>query len=106
MDRTCDYEPGRQNCNGAKGSIAPPAGLRMVTGDPYRDTLDENNLEHRAIHHKCLRETDSVDGYELPREKCLRMRAETYFPACWDGKNLDSADHKSHVSLEMHFHST
>jgi hypothetical protein len=25
------------------------------------------------------------------------MRAETFFPSCWDGKNLDSADHKSHV---------
>lgn len=69
----------------------------MVTGDPFRQTLDTNNFEHRAIYHKCLTATGSNDGYELPRQKCLRMRAETFFPSCWDGKNLDSSDHKSHV---------
>jgi len=26
------------------------------------------------------------------------MRAEVYFPSCWDGVNLDSPDHKSHVA--------
>jgi hypothetical protein len=97
LPRTCDYEPGRQNCNDAAGPIAPPAGLRMATGDPFREDLDERNFEHRAIHHKCLTATSSNDSYELPREKCLRMRAETFFPSCWDGKNLDSSNHKSHV---------
>lgn len=29
------------------------------------------------------------------------MRAETYFPACWNGKDLDSDDHKSHVSFNL-----
>ncbi|CAI6013883.1 hypothetical protein V2G26_003837 [Clonostachys chloroleuca] len=99
LPRTCDYKPGRQNCNGAPGPVAPPAGLRMVTGDPFRQTLDTNNFEHRAIYHKCLTATGSNDGYELPRQKCLRMRAETFFPSCWDGKNLDSSDHKSHVAF-------
>jgi hypothetical protein len=64
-------------------------------------TLDTNKFEHRAIHHKCLTATGSNDGYELPREQCLRMRAETFFPSCWDGKNLDSSDHKSHVSAPL-----
>lgn len=27
------------------------------------------------------------------------MRAETFFPSCWDGWNVDSADHKSHVRI-------
>lgn len=36
IDRTCDYQPGRQNCDGAPGAIAPPAGLRMVVGSPTR----------------------------------------------------------------------
>jgi hypothetical protein len=64
-------------------------------------TLDTNKFEHRAIYHKCLTATGSNDGYELPREQCLRMRAETFFPSCWDGKNLDSSDHKSHVSTSL-----
>jgi hypothetical protein len=26
------------------------------------------------------------------------LRAEVYFPSCWDGKNLDTPDHKSHMA--------
>ena len=26
------------------------------------------------------------------------LRAQVFFPGCWDGKNLDSADHKSHMA--------
>lgn len=36
IDRTCDYKEGRQNCDNTSGAIAPPAGLRMVTGSPLR----------------------------------------------------------------------
>lgn len=31
--------------------------------------------------------TDCEDG----------LRAQVFFPSCWDGKNLDSPDHKSHM---------
>ncbi|KAJ6441360.1 pantothenate transporter liz1 [Purpureocillium lavendulum] len=74
IDRTCNYEPGRQDCSGTKGAIAPPAGLRMVVGSPVRKTFDQSNPEHRAISH-------------------------TYFPSCWNGKDLDSPDHKSHMAF-------
>lgn len=36
LDRACNYEEGRRNCDGAPSSIAPPKGLRMVVGDPMR----------------------------------------------------------------------
>src|SRR5690606_36000554 len=26
------------------------------------------------------------------------LRAQVFFPSCWDGRNLDSPDHKSHVA--------
>lgn len=29
------------------------------------------------------------------------MRAQVFFPSCWDGKNLDSADHKSHMAYPI-----
>ena len=29
------------------------------------------------------------------------MRAQVYFPSCWDGVNLDSPDHKSHMSYPI-----
>ena len=45
----------------------------------------------------CLKETTSTEYNSLPPEPCLRLRAEVFFPSCWDGVNLDSSDHKSHV---------
>lgn len=43
---------------------------------------------------------DGTEGetYALPQQPCLRIRSQVFFPSCWDGKNLDSEDHKSHVS--------
>jgi hypothetical protein len=29
------------------------------------------------------------------------IRAQVYFPSCWDGVNLDSPDHKSHMSYPI-----
>lgn len=61
-------------------------------------TFNESDVHQLAIQHVCLKQNDGATTYSLPTQPCLRMRAETFFPSCWDGKNLDSADHKSHVS--------
>jgi hypothetical protein len=29
------------------------------------------------------------------------IRAQVFFPSCWDGVNLDSADHKSHMAYPI-----
>lgn len=29
------------------------------------------------------------------------MRAQVFFPSCWDGQNLDSPDHQSHMSYPI-----
>jgi hypothetical protein len=52
----------------------------------------------RAQSHMCLTSGDSVYTNSLPTQACLRLRTQTFFPSCWDGVNLDSADHSSHVS--------
>lgn len=60
----------------------------------YNDTL-----EMRAVSHMCLVEDGpSIYTQALPTQACVRMRAQSFFPSCWDGVNLDSEDHKSHVS--------
>lgn len=61
-------------------------------------TIDESLFEHQAMQHVCLNADSSDDSYSLPKQSCLRMRAETFFPSCWDGVNLDSVNHSSHVS--------
>ncbi|RYP59109.1 hypothetical protein DL770_010284 [Monosporascus sp. CRB-9-2] len=40
-----------------------------------------------------------MDTAALPPQACAGgIRATITFPTCWDGKNLDSPDHKSHVA--------
>ncbi|OBT60510.1 hypothetical protein VE03_10148 [Pseudogymnoascus sp. 23342-1-I1] len=97
IDRTCDYEEGRQNCDNTPGAIAPPAGLRMVTGSPFRRTFDHSKFEDRAISHVCL--DPGQDSVEILQRPCAEMRTQTYFPSCWNGRDLDSADHKSHMAF-------
>ncbi|KAJ6789453.1 hypothetical protein PWT90_00254 [Aphanocladium album] len=101
IDRTCDYRPGRRNCDGTHGAIAPPKGLRMISGDTTRRTFNSSDKTNRAINHLC---TDPGQDYdELPQKLCNEMRAQVFFPSCWDGKNLDSPDHKSHMSFPGEF---
>jgi hypothetical protein len=41
----------------------------------------------------------SIDTQELPKDVCKGgIRSNIQFPTCWDGVNLDSPDHKSHVA--------
>ena len=42
----------------------------------------------------------SSDTSELPLKLCAQgIRATITFPSCWDGKNTDSPDHRSHVAF-------
>ncbi|KAL2814356.1 hypothetical protein BDW59DRAFT_176493 [Aspergillus cavernicola] len=99
LQRTRDYSPNKTSCDPSVYPQAPPEGLRMVTGNPflraYNDTPDM-----RAQSHMCLKESDpSSYTQALPTEPCLKLRAQTFFPSCWDGENLDSDDHKSHMAF-------
>lgn len=116
LQRACDYAAGLTACPATFIPKAPPAGLRMVSGSPllrfvgpipfphmdfgadmtlsnYTDTYAQ-----RAISHECLTSSTSYYTNSLPQQYCLRIRSQVFFPSCWDGVNLDSADHSSHVS--------
>ncbi|KAM3519547.1 hypothetical protein NHJ13051_007425 [Beauveria bassiana] len=99
IKRACDYAPGRQNCNNATAPIAPPRGLRMITGDPFLRTYDQSSLAQQAISHVCLEGPNEGETPHMSRLPCGRMRAETFFPSCWDGQNLDSSNHKDHMAF-------
>ncbi|KAM0254543.1 hypothetical protein ACHAQJ_006648 [Trichoderma viride] len=99
IDRACDYAPGRTNCDGAATPIAPPAGLKMLVGDPNRRTYNASNFEDQALSHVCLDTNPVPDTNTFPLQQCLRIRSETFFPSCWDGVNLDSSTHKDHVAF-------
>lgn len=68
----------------------------------------QTDLAQRAIGFNCLDYSKAAEGslyrHFLPSKDYIDancpdgIRAELMFPSCWDGVNLDSDDHKSHVA--------
>jgi hypothetical protein len=78
----------------------------MVAGDPMKRSYG-NDFASAAINYACLNfdgpATAETNGF--PNRKCSSgLRAQVFFPSCWDGKNLDSPDHKSHMSYPANDH--
>ncbi|KAF4632326.1 hypothetical protein G7Y89_g5802 [Cudoniella acicularis] len=84
-------------------------GFRMIVGDPMvRTNLTATSPEARSMSYRCFEKNwGEIDTYpgggndtrNLPNYPCPGgIRVNNFFPTCWDGKNLDSPDHKSHVS--------
>jgi Domain of unknown function (DUF1996) len=74
-----------------------PAGLRVIAGSSTGGPRDINN--HRVYAWTCLGAT-LVNGTATQPPRCdsQGLRAIIKFPDCWDGVNVDSADHKSHMA--------
>ncbi|KAK4195144.1 hypothetical protein QBC40DRAFT_317373, partial [Triangularia verruculosa] len=79
-----------------------PPGFRMLAGSP---DIASPARALPGICHRCNGNTtgftpcDSADSSELPTRICPGgIRGSVIFPSCWDGKNLDSPDHSSHVA--------
>ncbi|KAF2265225.1 hypothetical protein CC78DRAFT_553126 [Lojkania enalia] len=81
-------------------------GFRMLAGDP---TLRSTEKERRGICHRCFEGENFTpfggapctgnDTTSLPDHFCPGgIRTTISFPTCWDGVNLDSPDHQSHVA--------
>lgn len=75
-------------------------GFRMIAGDPLSKTNNRVSICHRCLGNgEGFAPCDAKDTGELPNKYCPNgIRASIIFPSCWDGKNVDSADHKSHVA--------
>lgn len=68
----------------------------------------QSDLAQRAIGFNCLDYSKQPEGalyrHYLPEKEYLDanctdgVRFEIMFPSCWNGKDLDSPDHKSHVA--------
>ncbi|KAK5404051.1 hypothetical protein LTR06_009984 [Exophiala xenobiotica] len=77
-----------------------PPGFRMLAGDPFKRSGGDD-FASQAISYNCLDynsaakpETGMFPNYNCPDG----LRAQVFFPSCWNGKDLDSTDHKSHMS--------
>ncbi|KAJ3509635.1 hypothetical protein NMY22_g16229 [Coprinellus aureogranulatus] len=87
-----------------------PPGFRMITGNPMLRALrSDPNTPPKITSFRCLDAdlTDhnvgqppggGVDPAGFPDRHCPGViRSQTYFPQCWDGVNVDSPDHASHI---------
>lgn len=81
----------------------PPTSNWAALGETTQD-----DLAQRALGFNCLNYDKEAEGslfrHFLPDKSYLDanckdgLRLEIMFPSCWDGKNIDSADHKSHMA--------
>ncbi|KAK4183254.1 hypothetical protein QBC35DRAFT_456470 [Podospora australis] len=92
---------GPRGSNNGRVTAFPP-GFRMIAGNP---DIRQRNQTYPGICHRCngngagFTPCDASDTAELPTKICPGgIRGSVTFPSCWDGKNLDSPDHMSHVA--------
>ncbi|KAL1709772.1 hypothetical protein EV121DRAFT_276012 [Schizophyllum commune] len=69
--------------------------------DPNLRTFDASSFAQQAVTYLCLQAGGASARFnELPRGACSNgIRSQINFPSCWDGKNVDSDDHRSHVAF-------
>ena len=104
---------------------AMPNGFKMISGDPYQRNftlpvpdpprpwtgadVTQSALAQKAIGFNCLNYAKAPEAslfrHFLPDKAYIDancadgLRLELLFPQCWDGKNLESSDFKSHVAF-------
>ncbi|KAG9238234.1 hypothetical protein BJ875DRAFT_416668 [Amylocarpus encephaloides] len=83
-------------------------GFRMIAGNAANKV--DSSVSKSNICHRCWTSTSDSpfvggapcsgsDTVGIPYDKkCKMIRQTIIFPHCWDGKNLDSPDHQSHVA--------
>lgn len=82
------------------GSVKPPNGLMMIAGNHL--ATKDNQQGRDAINWQCNADQLGATAYNNRTNYILPcngdLTAVVHFPNWWDGENLDSADHKSHMS--------
>lgn len=74
---------------------AMPQGLKLVGGNPKAETFNPGP----DLHWSCGGSSDEYNiSNHIPDCGGDTIKAVIEFPNCWDGKNLDSPDHRSHVT--------
>lgn len=87
-------------------SIRPlPAGLRMIAGQNTTIPGEEQDSSIARWHCQSWESDDSSNplfSTTIPEcEEPDRVRMDIFFPSCWDGINLDSEDHRSHMAYPV-----
>ncbi|KAG9234742.1 hypothetical protein BJ875DRAFT_375744 [Amylocarpus encephaloides] len=91
--------------------VAFQRGFRMLAGTAERRTRDSafvnlfrcyDGYDEKMNYRPNPMGVAASDTTELPTRHCAGgVRVNTFFPTCWDGVNLDSPDHKTHVAYPV-----
>jgi hypothetical protein len=74
----------------------------MLAGNPYLRNFTDT-VEQEAVSCACLG-VSGPETHDFPKQNCPNgLRSQIFFPSCWDGKNLDSPDHKSHMAYPSQY---
>ena len=83
-----------------------PNGLRYIFGF---NMLNPSQIPTGAVQFMCGEQLANFETMTQAINRCKALPAGTHTllarisaPACWDGKNLDSADHRAHVAYAMY----
>jgi len=82
-------------------TTAFPDGFKMVAGN---DGTQEAKAGAECVDpFECERDDgcESDDTSFFPESGCGELEVSMNFPTCWDGVNIDSDDHTSHVSYDL-----
>jgi hypothetical protein len=75
-----------------------PFGLRIVAGNAKATGPSDNTISRWS----CLHAGDAGAGHDFincPADSMLESYLD--FPQCWNGRDLDSPDHKSHMAYPV-----
>ncbi|KAJ3508992.1 hypothetical protein NLJ89_g5458 [Agrocybe chaxingu] len=83
-------------------------GFRMIVGDAMVRSMNTSSPEATSLNFRCLDANygnggvvgaPGTDSNALPAKLCAGgICSQIVFPTCWEGVNLDSADHKIQVA--------
>ena len=77
-----------------------PSGFRMIAGDAKASSPQARRVTFWSCGVRGgVRPASDVPTCRNARRAGLRLHVR--FPSCWDGRNLDSADHQSHVAYPV-----
>jgi hypothetical protein len=81
--------------------------MSTVSSPSFYSDICVSSLAQQAVSWVCLNyATSSPQTPAIPNTNCPDgLRAQVFFPSCWDGVNLDSANHKDHVAYPDHMDS-
>ncbi|KAF2272955.1 uncharacterized protein EI97DRAFT_503906 [Westerdykella ornata] len=75
-------------------------GFRMLIGSPTASTKEEAD-KYPQLTYTCLQDMNTrfPETKDFPKKPCpAGIMVNLRFPTCWDGVNVDSPDHISHMS--------